>query len=236
MTGDRAIVWSRTDRPARMLVEWSTTESFQDVRRVRGPLTTDAAGYTARVDLTGIPSGQRISYRVQFEDLADARSLSPPALGSFQSAPRQAQDVTFAWSADTVGQGWGINAAWGGLRMYETMRRARPDFFIHTGDTIYADAPVPAELRLPDGTMWKNLTTPAKAKVAETLEEFRGNYLYNLLDEDDRRDERVSGSTERALSDLGVWIRRRFPPVTAQETARTNPGTGADDRSRRGCH
>ena len=36
VTRDRAIVWSRTDRRARMLVEWSTTESFQDVRRVRG--------------------------------------------------------------------------------------------------------------------------------------------------------------------------------------------------------
>ena len=37
VTRDRAIVWGCTDRPARMLVEWSTTESFQNVRRVRGP-------------------------------------------------------------------------------------------------------------------------------------------------------------------------------------------------------
>ena len=187
VTRDRAIVWSHTDRPARMLVEWSTTESFQNVRRVRGPQTTDAAGYTARVDLTGIPPGQRIFYRVQFETLADSRNLSAPAAGSFLSAPREPRDVTFAWSADTVGQGWGINTEWGGLRMYETMRRARPDFFIHTGDTIYADSPVPPEIRLPDGTVWRNLTTPAKSKVAETLEEFRGNYTYNRLDEHVRR-------------------------------------------------
>jgi alkaline phosphatase D len=67
------------------------------------------------------------------------------------------------------------------------MRLARPDFFIHTGDTIYADSPVPPEVRLPDGTLWKNLVTPAKSKVAETLEEFRGNYTYNFLDENVRR-------------------------------------------------
>src|SRR5829696_5112069 len=79
VTRDRAIVWSRTDRPARMLVEWSTTESFQNARRVRGPQTTSAAGYTARVDLSNIPAGQRIFYRVQFEDLADSRILSVPA-------------------------------------------------------------------------------------------------------------------------------------------------------------
>src|SRR5918993_1566348 len=83
VTRDRAIIWSRTDRPSRMLVEWSTTESFQNARRVRGPQTTDAAGYTARVDLSGIPPGQRIFYRVQFEDLADSRSLSAPDTGSF---------------------------------------------------------------------------------------------------------------------------------------------------------
>jgi alkaline phosphatase D len=198
VTRDRAVIWSRTDRPSRMLVEWSTTESFQNVRRVRGPQTTDAAGYTARVDVTGIPPGQRIFYRVQFEDLADSRNLSIPAAGTFLSAPRDARDVTFAWSADTVGQGWGINTAWGGLRMYETMRLARPDFFIHTGDTIYADSPVPPEIRLPDGTMWRNVVTDEKSKVAETLDEFRGNYTYNLLDDNVRR-------FNREIPQLWLW-------------------------------
>lgn len=59
----------------------------------------------------------------------------------------------------------------------------RPDFFIHSGDYIYADGPIPAEIPLDNGGVWKNLTTPEKAKVAETLAEFRGNYVYNLLDE-----------------------------------------------------
>ena len=40
---------------------------------------------------------------------------------------------------------------------------------------------------LPDGSVWKNVTTPAKSKVAETLAEFRGNYAYNLMDEHVRR-------------------------------------------------
>src|SRR5207237_1750041 len=63
----------------------------------------------------------------------------------------------------------------------------RPDFFIHCGDTIYADSPLVPEVKLPDGTVWKNLVTPSKSKVAETLDEFRGNHLYNLLDENVRR-------------------------------------------------
>ena len=48
---------------------------------------------------------------------------------------------------------------------------------------IYADGPIPAEVTAEDGSIWRNLVTEEKSKVAETLHEFRGNYRYNLLDE-----------------------------------------------------
>jgi alkaline phosphatase D len=187
ISGTRAIIWSRSDRASRMLVEWSTTESFQRVQRVSGPIAREASGFTARVDLPNVPQGQRIFYRVRFEDLSDARNVSLPSTGSFLSPSSRARDVSVAWSADTVGQGWGINPEWGGLKMFETMRRAQPDLFVHCGDTIYADGPLAETVRLPDGTIWKNVVTPAKSKVAETIDEFRGNYLYNMLDEHVRR-------------------------------------------------
>ena len=38
-------------------------------------------------------------------------------------------------------------------------------------------------MKLPDGGVWKNLVTEEKSKAAETLAEFRGNYKYNLLDQ-----------------------------------------------------
>jgi alkaline phosphatase D len=185
--GTRAIIWSRSDRASRMLVEWSTTESFQNIQRAAGPVARDASGFTARIDLSDLPQGQRIFYRVRFEDLSDERNVSLPAVGSFLSAPVRGRNINFAWAADVVGQGWGINPEWGGLKMFETMRRAQPDFFVHCGDTIYADGPLVESVRLPDGTMWKNVVTPAKSKVAETLDEFRGNHLYNMLDEHVRR-------------------------------------------------
>jgi alkaline phosphatase D len=187
VTGERAIVWSRSDRASRMLVEWSTTESFQNVQRAAGSIARNTSGFTARVDLSNLPPAQRIFYRVLFEDLSDSRNISLPATGSFLSAPSQPRDLSFAWSADTVGQGWGINLEWGGLKMFETMRRAQPDFFIHCGDTVYADGPLVANVRLPDGSIWKNVVTTAKSKVAETLDEFRGQHLYNMLDEHVRR-------------------------------------------------
>jgi alkaline phosphatase D len=186
---DRAVIWSRADRPARMFVEYSTTERFENVRRVPGSAALETSDFTSRVVLTGLPEGQRIFYRVLFQDLADIRRWSLPAPGSFSTPPSagRARNVTLAWSADTVGQGWGINTPWGGLRLFETMRAAEPDIFIHCGDTIYADGPLVAEVKLDDGRVWRNIVTPAKSKVAETLDEYRGNYKYNLLDEHMRR-------------------------------------------------
>ena len=63
----------------------------------------------------------------------------------------------------------------------------KPDFFIHSGDQIYADGVKEKEVRLDDGSLWQNLVTPAKSKVAETLDDYRGNFAYNLLDVNKRR-------------------------------------------------
>jgi alkaline phosphatase D len=183
----RAVIWSRADRPARMVVEYATTDKFENVMRRVGPAALESSDFTARIVLADLPAGQRIFYRVSFQDLSDLRTWSVPQTGTFRTAPSARRDVTLAWSADTVGQGWGINESWGGLRLYETMRSGEPDVFIHCGDTIYADAPLPAEITLDDGTLWRNVVTEAKSKVAETVDEYRGNYKYNLLDGHMRR-------------------------------------------------
>ena len=189
VTPNRAVIWSRTDRPARLVVEYSTTEKFENPLRRVGPAALDASDYTARVVLTDLPAGQRVFYRVLFQDLTDLKTWSQPHNGSFRTpeATTPRRNVTIAWSADTVGQGWGINQEWGGLKLYDAMRRAEPDLFIHCGDTIYADQPVTAEVKLDDGTLWRNVVTEAKSKAAETLDEFRGQYKYNLLDDHMRR-------------------------------------------------
>src|SRR5207247_35477 len=187
VTGERAIVWSRTDRPARFMVEWATNDALRAARGGVGPAALAERDFTARVDLTGLPAGQQIIYRAVFQDLANPKVTSEPTTGRFRTPPAARRTVTFAFSGDEAGQGWGINPEWGGMKMYEVMRRTDPDFFIHSGDQIYADGPIRAEVRLDDGTVWKNVTTPAKSKVAETLEEFRGNFAYNFLDEHKRR-------------------------------------------------
>lgn len=187
ITPGRAIVWSRSDRSARMIVEYSMTESFQNSRRIIGPAAIESSDFTARVDLNGLPSGQKIFYRVSFQDLENTKVTSEPVIGSFNTPPTARRDVNFVFGGDVCGQGWGINPDFGGMKIYEQMRKTQPDFFIHSGDTIYADGVIQSEVKLDDGSIWKNLTTPEKSKVAETLDEFRGNHRYNLLDTNLRR-------------------------------------------------
>jgi alkaline phosphatase D len=191
ITSNQAIVWSRCDRPARMMVEYATTESFRNAQRIIGPAALEPTDFTARVDLGGLPANQRIFYRVTFQSLEDARAVSETVTGSFRtpalSTEKNLRDVSFVWGGDVCGQGWGINPDFGGMKIYEAMRRQQPDLFIHSGDTIYADNIIQPEVKLDDGTRWRNLVTPEKSKVAETLDEFRGNHRYNLIDENLRR-------------------------------------------------
>lgn len=188
ITNNRATIWSRCDRPAGTILEYSTDESFRNViRRVTGPLAVEDNDFTVKVNLSNLPPGEQIFYRLTFKDLNNTTISSVPALGTFRTAPAEKRDIRFVWSGDNAGQGWGINPEFGGMKIFETMRQLNPDFFIHSGDTIYADSPILAEVKLDDGSIWRNITTPEKSKVAQTLTEFRGNYIYNLLDENVRR-------------------------------------------------
>lgn len=186
VTSDRAVVWGRADRPARMWVEWATNERFSGARRLEGSAALEEGGLVSSLDLSGLPPGERIFYRIRFDSLAHPGTWSEPAVGTFTTPPlpgsRATRPLRIAWSGDCAGQGWGIDEDRGGMLTYDAMRRAEPDLFIHSGDVIYADQPLEAEVLLDDGTVWRNLVTPAKAKVAETLDEFRGNFAYNLLD------------------------------------------------------
>ncbi|MGW1883834.1 alkaline phosphatase D family protein [Streptomyces sp. NPDC001970] len=189
VTSSSGLVWVRSDRSARMIVETSATESFGRAHRWHGPLLGPGTDFTGTTALRGLPAGEQIHYRVTLADPDDARRTGEPVYGTFRTAParRRSSGVRFLWSGDIAGQGWGINPDIGGYRAYEEMRRLDPDFFLVSGDTVYADGPLAPSVTLPDGRVWRNVTTEEKSKVAETLAEYRGNFRYNLLDENVRR-------------------------------------------------
>jgi alkaline phosphatase D len=180
-TAHSGLIWARADRPARMHVEWSTDPGFGRVRRVRGPLVTPDTDLTGRVRLVGLPAGAESFYRVSFADPDDDSVRGDAVAGALRTAPKDHRDVRFCWTADIAGQGWGVNPDLGGYPLFRAMHALRPDFYLSSGDNWYADNPVSPTVTLPDGRIWRNVVTPEKTKVAETLAEFRGQARYNLL-------------------------------------------------------
>src|SRR5690348_4352462 len=78
VTANGGIVWTRADRPSRMLVDVSTRPDFRRFATVRGPLLTPDTDFTGKVALRGLPSGERIHYRVRAADLHDSALVSAP--------------------------------------------------------------------------------------------------------------------------------------------------------------
>ena len=183
---DSGVVWARADRPARMLVEIATSDSFGDIHSAVWVDALPETDFTAKALIEDLPPAADVFYRIRFQDHAAPTILSEPQVGRFRTAPRERETVSFVWSGDVAGQGWGIDPSRGGMRSFATMPKNAPDFFSHSGDSIYADCPVPSDQQLTNGEIWRNTVPPEKSKVAETLPEFRGNYKYNLLDENVR--------------------------------------------------
>jgi alkaline phosphatase D len=128
VSNSSGVVWARAYRPARMLVEWSTTESFKSVHHAGFVDALPETDCTANMLLENLPAGKHIFYRIRFED----------------------------FSSPTISRG--------GMRTYATMLRHRPDFFIHSGDNIYADVPIASEQKMPNGEIWRNIVRSSPRK------------------------------------------------------------------------
>lgn len=240
--GGRALVWVRGDRPCRMLLEYATRPDFKKSKTVRGPWLTPESDFTGRVQLTRLPAGKRIHYRVRLDD---GRVLSAPETGSFPTPASRTRNIRFVWGGDMAGQGWGINEAFGGYKIFNAMAALDPDFFLCSGDWVYADSPMRETVRLPDGTVWRNVVTEEKSKVAETLAEYRGQFRYNLMDANLRafnarvpmlydwddhevrnnwypemiiEDRRYTEKNVRVLAERARRAAREYLPITARST------------------
>jgi alkaline phosphatase D len=165
VTANSAVIWSRADRVARLVVQ------IENGPEMAGEDATEASDFTARAVVRNLAPGTRVRYRARFD-------RSDWLEGSFTTAPVAARRLRFAWSGDTNGQGWGIDLARGGMPAYAALAHEAPDLFLHLGDTIYADNPIPPSLDLPDGTKWNNVVMAEKAHVAETLADYRAAQRY----------------------------------------------------------
>ena len=182
------MVWAHVDRPSRIAVEYATTESFTNARRVTGSIATPDTGLTARAALGDLPRGP-------------GHLLPRPLRGRRRPAHRQRAgggEVPHRARRRPRRCGWPGRRTPAGRAGASTPRAAacassrRCASRSPTCSSTSATPSTPTSrsretVALDDGTVWRNLVTPAKSKVAETLDEFRGAHLYNRLDEHYRR-------------------------------------------------
>lgn len=208
VTSDSAVLWSRSSGAGQMRAVLRAVDDGGGVLRgrgtferiLRGPRANQASDFTAKIHAGNLPSNTRFALEISFDD--DGGAAGETVRGTFRTAPDagtyngkgrtggksdggdmpSSSAQSFVWTGDTAGQGWGINEEIGGMRGYRAMHRTRPDFFIHSGDTVYADGPLAETVVEQDGQVWRNLVTEEVSKVAETLTEYRGRHRYNSMD------------------------------------------------------
>ncbi len=228
VSADSAVIWARADRPARMQVECVDRRELQDHHRAG--LRRRAAGRRFHRQGAARRPAARAGHLLSRALRGHRRARrSPASRRSGISAPRRRREapMSFVWSGDTAGQGWGIDDSRGGMRTYRTMLDNRPDFFIHSGDHIYADCPVE-----------RGIEAARSARSGETSSPRRSRDVAQTPRRVPRQLQIQSGSTEnlRAFHAAGARCSRsgtitRSPTTGAPTAPPTTTGYAEDGSS-----
>jgi len=128
VTESAAMVWVRAEPGSNVALHFGLNPGLSDFA-VIGPLPVDPdADYSAQFHLQKIPTAGVCYYRAAVV----GKALGP--IARFVTAPGSDDDrkVVFCFSADT-------RESYKPFSVMHALRAQRPDFFLHLGDTIYAD-------------------------------------------------------------------------------------------------
>ncbi len=180
-----AVIWSRADRDASMVVEVDLDPAFASphTARVEAGADTD---WTAQALIAGLEPASRYHFRVWFETEGKRSAVDG---GTFRSAPaaNDARPIRFVWSGDLGGQNYCRHVDHG-YRIFDAMADLDPHFFVANGDMIYADNGCPAVGPEPG---WRNLPGEFLGVGSQDLdwndfaglrEAFLGHWRYNRAD------------------------------------------------------
>ena len=161
VTATSAVLWARSPAPGPVTVEYGPLGGAD----VRGRITADRAhDLTGTLRIGGLSAATRYRYRLAAHgEKADGEFVTAPA-------PDADTPVRFVWSGDLGGQGV-CRRVDIGYPIFDTMARARPDFFLFLGDTIYADSRCAGPGIVEGGDF-----------IATTLGGYRDKHRYNRAD------------------------------------------------------
>lgn len=128
VTSDGAIIWLRAEPDSEVVLHYSNDRTFSRFSSA-GPFRVDKeADHTVKIELQKLNPGTTYFY------YAAVAGKKPGYLASFLTAPApsDAARVSFCFSGDT-------RESYQPFTIMNAVRAQRPDFFLHLGDTIYAD-------------------------------------------------------------------------------------------------
>lgn len=124
---DHALIWVSANEAARVHVRWGVAPEALTNRGADLALDR-ASDFTGQLRLDGLPAGATVHYRVYAAEAA----LSE--LARFNTVRKAGQSFSIAFSGD-------MEEKYKPFAIFDVMTAAKPDFFVHLGDTVYADVP-----------------------------------------------------------------------------------------------
>lgn len=128
VTSEGAVVWLRAEPGSQVVLHYSKERSFSRFSSA-GPFPVDKdADHTVKIDLDKLEAATTYYY------FAVVAGKKPGYLASFLTAPRATDSATvsFCFSGDT-------RESYQPFTVMDVVRAQQPNFFLHLGDTIYAD-------------------------------------------------------------------------------------------------
>ena len=124
---DRALIWLSANEHAKLHVRWGVAADALKERSAEHILDI-GSDFTGHVAISGLPLGATVHYRVFSGDTAASE------LCRFNTRRLAGQSFSIAFSGD-------MQETYRPFRIFDVMAAAKPDYFVHLGDTVYADSP-----------------------------------------------------------------------------------------------
>ncbi len=132
VTTDSAVVWVCCAADTTVRVRYQPVDGSAATTVTAALALTKASDHTGAIALNGLRPDSR--YRFHITGAAGTPRDAGFAGGTFRTAPDSDRDFAFVFSGDT-------HARHRPFTLFDRMAEKNPDFFIHLGDTVYADSP-----------------------------------------------------------------------------------------------
>jgi len=197
---DSVLIWVRGDGAARVRVDFGNDAGSTQLTTGPSVALTKDTDYCATIPLTQLAPGKTWIYRIV--DAESGKPLSEP--GRFKTAPIAAAPFTFAFSAD-------MDESYQPFTLFDVTDGKQPDFFLHLGDTVYAD--FPRQRFRPSVSHYR--TKHAAVRKDRHLQSFLSRYVtYAIWDDHEIED---NANSLNPYMDIALQVYKEYWPCRAVE-------------------